>query len=323
MNVQITVVLPGLLSCLQQHSQEAPALTKLLSKAAVHVGPASVEHSFLAIFPGLVSPIPYAALSALDQGLISSDNQQVWCFINRVKCLVTHQTAYIVGDEPNHTQAQKRKLCSLLGQLSTNELTFYESAAEDLLCKVDNHTRVTMQPVMEVYHKNLLSLLPQGEDKAFWHRLLTMSQMLLQAEQSSQESLSSLWFWGLGKLPLSISCDTLYSDASFVRGLAKLASKPISSIASFNQHEIKENSVIIALDFYRLSKQQALPQHSALIAFYEKAIFSPLLEKLLKNEINKVRIICANGVTFETTRMRLKYFWKKTYPLAHFAVKEK
>lgn len=58
-------------------------------------------------------------------------------------------------------------------------------------------------PLTQIEEGGLLSALPQGEHKAYWHRLWSEVQMLLHShpvnqarEQQGKPSINALWFWG-------------------------------------------------------------------------------------------------------------------------------
>jgi hypothetical protein len=144
----------------------------------------------------------------------------------------------------------------------------------------------------------------------------------------NKPTISSVWFWGMGKLPqnLKSSYDLIYTEDSLVHGLSLSANIPCNRLQMCDlpfQSSIKnKNSLVADFRFYHLFKHQNNEAGAALLQFYENNWFTPLLHLLANGELDKLRINCADGREFVIRPFNLKYFWRKTHPLAQFIVKK-
>ncbi len=329
MKAHITVYLPGLLSAFLNTDPDltAPSLARLLSRATQRPGSKTPKEALQSFFTGLHSPIPSAALSGFAQGLIDRNNTHLWCFASAVECLVTHQTAYVLGNaQLGLEEDEKLALAKSLNQLVQQDgLHFMNSEGADWLCSLEKHTDIVMHDLFEVLSKNMYPKLPQGSDQIFWHRLLTEVQMLLQSNEVNKKratkkpTISSLWFWGIGQLPQQISTqfDVVYSEDKVMQGLAKLANTPFRKLSLLEEIDYRAHRILIAdSTFYQHFQYQSFEPWQVLLHFYEKNLFTPLLNALKKGKIQTLEFVCADGRCFDITKTRLKYIWRKIRPLA-------
>ncbi|MBS0286155.1 MAG: hypothetical protein JSR17_02600 [Proteobacteria bacterium] len=324
MKPQITYFLPGLLlpefktmlaSC-------TPMLIKLLSRAGKVPGPTTqmqvIHHCFQGLGEG---PLQSAALAAFSQDLINENNTDNWCFASLVECLVTHQTAYILGND--HLSLNNQELDALkvsLAPLFLEEgLTLYDNTTLDWLCVCENNKTLVAQDMLDVLNKDLTKLLPRGENSAYWNRLITMCQMQLQncevnkmRDLQHKQLLSSVWFWGMGALPKSIqsSFDAVYTDNWVIKGLGRLAkSKVLPLPLHFNDIDRSYQNILIYDDrFYKQAMNQNQEGFEDQLVHYEQQWFEPLVKALSK--LKDVEFIGGQGTTYHVNNINIKFFWR-------------
>ncbi len=321
MNPHVTLYLPGLLcNYMKETGLYLPFLFKMLSRSQKKQEKHDIQSGINYLFKGLEdSPLPTGALSALGQGLIEKDNTKLWCIASLVECLVTHQTAFLLGNEDLHlNEVQAKHLVQALNSLLNQDaLNLSYTPSLHWLCSLEQHTQVTFTDLWDVLHKQLHSLLPKGPDSAYWQRLFTECQMLLEGERMNSHLpvASSLWFWGLGKLPQQIQTayDMIYSNDDMIKGLAKLADKQVKPLAVEFKDEIfanHKNILIADLSFYYLYSQQLLNNWENKLEHFEKSCFDFLMQALMKGKIEKVTILTETA-TYSLSKMNLHFFWRK------------
>lgn len=332
MKSHITVFIPGLLSPMMNEAPDhkLPALEKLLSRATQCSGPKSINEGLTTLFHGLQQPIPSAALSALGQGIIKTDDSHYWCIASAASSLVTHQTAYIIGNTHlDLRNDEKESLMAPLNELLHQDgLNLIPSEGPQWICQIQKHTDIMMPDLNEVINKNLHPLLPLGPEQSFWHRLLTEVQMLLQSSkvnnQRAQENkplVSTIWFWGIGKLPQKISTvfDEIYSNDKETTGLAILSDIECKRWSKLDDISLKSKYILIADNFlYNHAHHLQDDTWQKALFQLEENLFSPLLRACQNGDVSSVSLIFADGRCFDVTNAKLKYFWRKIQPLSLF-----
>lgn len=331
MKTTVTLFLPGLLSNATTNIPSMPALSKLLSRSQRLEGGKTMEFALKLLFKGLdLGQIPSGALSALSYGLIAANDMRYWCRVDPVECLVDHQGAYVLGNAHLQlTQEEEVFLLELLNPLLQQDGITVQKINSEWLSVIPSNADVAMNDLLEVLQKNMTPLLPSGPDQTYWRRLLTECQMLLQSAPLNAQRfatqrplISSVWFWGIGKLPKNIHSDFdfIYTQDSMIKGLsicANISAAPMPLM--WNPEWIKGRNILFSdMQFYHSSKYQLEEMRGSLLTYYEKNWFAPLLEALNKGHIDILKLICADGRLFVLKRTHLKYFWKKIFPVEKF-----
>lgn len=338
MTTTVTLFLPGLTSNLLKEgvNNKLDALSMLLSKGQQLKGPSTIEDSIKAFFSGLPNgQIPTGALGALGHGMIEKCDKSIWCRADPVECMVDHQSAYLLGNV--NLALSKEEVAALVTPL--NQLLHQDGfdlksgSINEWFCKVAHHEDVTMNDLTEVLNKNMANLLPSGPDATYWHRLMTECQMIIspskvnEARAANGHSLvSSLWFWGIGALPLHIQCsfNTIFSNEATIRGLSICANRVCEELPQMLSEQIKAkflngHTLIIDLYLYSLLKHQMQDEWLQYLYHYETTWFRPLLTMLKEKQIDRLHLICADGQDFMISTSHLKFFWRKLKPIQQFA----
>lgn len=318
MKSQVTFFLPGLLQ------GKSPTMVSLLSRAHKVPGPTTVLQALHGFFPGLAhGELPSAALTALSYHQTKRNDETNWCFASLSECLVTHQTAYILGnDHLSINNNEKNALYESLNGLCQEEgLNLYSNDSLDWLCQCQQPTALNVEPLLEVLNKDLTQLLPKGETGAYWNRLITMAQMQLQTCDVNkhrtlmhQPQISCVWFWGMGTLPKTVTCsfDAIYTNNRVLTGLGLLADCPVLPMsATFTDIDTRRYKNILIYDdsFYRQVKHQAQESFNNTLDHYEKQWFMPLKRAL--SSLNSVQFVCAQGTNYHVNSVNIKFFWRK------------
>ncbi len=335
MKTIVTFFLPGLFNAYLKEAGPTESLARLVSRATPNPASCSIEQSLKSYFQGLEgNELPTGALGALTHGYTQVDSSEFWCVASPVECLVDQKTAYVLGNA--HLHLTSSEVLSLIEQLNPfleqDGISLKGENPREWYCQLTKQFDIASNDFLEVIRKNLAPLLPSGPDKDYWHRLITECQMLLQTSKVNEARalqnkplVSSLWFWGFGKLPQKITSffDAVYSNWTEARGLALCANKPIHDLPSEMTNslinEIQHKKTLFADNrFYDYGKHQHFELWNQLLADYEKNWFKPLLSSLTKGEIDELHLSCANGKDYVLTKSNIKYFWRSIRPISAF-----
>lgn len=296
------------------------ALSLLLSRAEgfknkLH-GMQDCLHSF---FKGLEKgPLPFGALGAFAKGIINASDPGYWCYVSPIECHTDYQSAYIQGSghlalEPGEIEALQKSLNTLF---EADGLKLITVNAQDWFCYVPTRYLAVMQDLSQVLHKNMAGKFPSGPNANYWARLITECQMLLANHLINQTRIkrnkpliSSVWFWGLGKLPASVSTsfDEIYTNDSVLHGLALLAEVPSNPCLEGAIMPFSKGHTLLCDRLF----VEAGSSPSEALEYYENKWFVPLLKALKKGDIDRLNICTDQGYEYGITKRRLYYFWRK------------
>jgi hypothetical protein len=182
------------------------------------------------------------------------------------------------------------------------------------------------------------ALLAAGRDPAAARgadALLTEIQMLLHShpvnearEARGEPAVNSLWLWGAGRLPRTVSApwQSVAADDPAARGLARLAGMRGETLPASAQAWLarlpEDGRHLAVLDALRAPSVLEQPAAFAdAVDELERRWFAPLLEALRGERIGMVtlRVPDAAGGAFETIRGDLRRFWRRPRAIAHYA----
>ncbi|MBS0289874.1 MAG: hypothetical protein JSS07_07575 [Proteobacteria bacterium] len=326
----ITLWVPGLISPYLSHITEQGPLAWLLSRADKQSTSNSLEDNIKAYFSGLVDGIPSGALGALSQGLITINDRQTWCLIHPVECMVTHQAVF-VSDVVSLQSAAHAQLIKTLSSFLNLDNLILHVINEALYCQVPHHTQVVMNDVFDVLHQNMVHYLPSGPSQAYWLRLVTECQMLLQSSIVNQERMKlnlplvNIWFSGIGRLPnqLQTAFDRIYTNESTIQGLSLCAARSAEALETkpsklFWQNCQDKHVLLADFNLYRNLKRQDVATWLQTVKHYESNWLMPLMMAIKNNDIQRLTLNFGQGNLFNITKRNLKYFWRKIRPLTYF-----
>jgi len=141
---------------------------------------------------------------------------------------------------------------------------------------------------------------PDGEGGRRWRALMTEAQVLLhnhswnqQRASQGQQPINSLWFWGGGVMPVSVSTPhaQVRSRDALLQGLALAAGVAVDG----------EQAVDALVDLRQLRSLQQLGNDA----------IRPLLAALKRGELQRLVLDFEDGLQFQLDRGQRWQFWKK------------
>lgn len=146
---------------------------------------------------GFEKPHPYAALYAA-QDINASQVVR----LSPISIKTTHNDALVVGggESLDITDNEHKQITDLLeAHFASYDIAISHLSQHDWLLTHDKTIITT--PLHDVINQSIYPLLPEGEDKAFWHRIITECQMLLfqipqLQERQDKLDINGVWLWG-------------------------------------------------------------------------------------------------------------------------------
>ncbi|WP_312915217.1 phosphoglycerate mutase [Stenotrophomonas sp.] len=147
---------------------------------------------------------------------------------------------------------------------------------------------------------DLFPHLPDGDNGRQWRSLMTEAQVVLhqhpwnaQRVADGKRAVNSLWFWGAGRLPDSVSTAhaQVRSRDALLQGLATLAGVRLGG----------EQTVDALVDLRQLRSLEQLTRDAIL----------PLLEAIGRGELAELQLDFEDGASYRIRRGQRWQFWKK------------
>ncbi len=192
---------------------------------------------------------------------------------------------------------------------------------------VPQASAITTRPTAQVAGQHIDPYLPAGADARRWHALMNELQMLLHdhpvnlaRERRGEPAINSLWFWGGGELPetLSPQMDALYSDHPLAIGLARHGGVPLHALPADADALLRGMSggqSLVLLDGLEW------PAHYNDIEGWldelerlEHTWFAPLLAAVQRGGLASLLIDPCHGSRFTTGRLKQRAFWRRRHP---------
>jgi hypothetical protein len=153
--------------------------------------------------------------------------------------------------------------------------------------------------------------------------VLHASKVNSERQSHGQLPVSSLWFWGGGKLPeLGHSgWSQVWSDEVLSLGLSKVTRTPRFSVpedgkAWLAQVNAPGEHLIVCDDFLLL--QNDPDAWCKALQEFEYEWLSPLLVALRKGDIDQLTLNPCDGRTFSLTKGRLNHWWRRRKPVQSY-----
>ena len=183
---------------------------------------------------------------------------------------------------------------------------------------------IITQPIGKVVGQSIDPCLPQGPAAADWHATLNEIQMLFHAhpvnaarEQRGEPVINSVWFWGGGKLPMSVqtSAVQVVTDHPLAMGLTLQAGVsrvdvPVTGdelLAALGAGEtLAVNDVLEGPTQYG-----DIENWVDTLLQLEQHWFTPLLAAVRSAALDSLEIRPCNGCSYLTNRKQQRAFWKR------------
>lgn len=186
---------------------------------------------------------------------------------------------------------------------------------------------ITTQAPAQVAGQDIDPFLPTGVDARHWHGLMNELQMLLHdhpvnlaRETRGEPAVNSLWFWGGGTLPDSLSpqISALYSDHPLATGLAQhagVARQAVPADAAELLDSLSDTPLLVLLDRLEWPAQyNDIEGWLAGVEQLECDWFGPLLAAVQQGRLASLVVDTCQGSRFHTGRGRQRAFWKTPQP---------
>jgi len=178
---------------------------------------------------------------------------------------------------------------------------------------------IATSPLSSAAGRNIDALLPRGGDALTWHRWFNEIQMLFHShpvnadrEAAGHPAINSVWFWGGGTLPSSVSSGFAgaWGEDPLLHGLgqaAKLAWAPAPPDAEGWLSQASEGRHVMVLDAPRAVSVEA-------VHHLERAWFAPLLRAVKERRLSTLVLLARTGedsLRYELTGSDLWKFWRR------------
>ncbi len=338
-----TLVVPGLLELPSEdhegYCKNKPSLKELelfLSKAKQQshsqVGFEKVLFELFDVIASKDHAHPVAPVSYLaDADTIADNRAMVWCLrADPVYLAPDRDELVLSGPEVlSLSMSEADHLATELNVLFEEDGWHLEAiTATRWYLHLPEDPQIKTSDLSQVRGQSINRFLPSGVEGKLWHRIMNEVQMVLHASEVNIERqrhgelpVSSLWFWGGGKLPeFGHSCwSQVWSGDVLSRGLAKITRTPCfpvpkNSKAWLGQVNAPGEHMIVCDDFISLQNERERNDSDAwcgALQEFEIEWLPPLLEALRNGELDELTLNPCDGRTFSLTKSRLKYWWRR------------
>ena len=354
-----TLVVPGLLSPpYEEHSSEyrgvhcenkfqLKELELFLAKAKQNsydlVGVENVLFDLFEVIPfegqeNPIAPVSYVA----DADTIADNKAMAWCLrADPVYLVPDRDELMLSGPEVlSLSMSEAEYLATELNVLFEEDGWCLEAiTATRWYLHLPEDPQIITSDLSQARGQSINHFLPGGPEGKQWHRIMNEVQMVLhtsevniERQNHGQLPVSSLWFWGGGRLPeFGHSCwSQVWSGEALSRGLAKITRTPCFPVpengkAWLSRVNAPGEHLIVCDDFAPFVEglQQGQQQGNSDAWCKARQKFGsewliPLLEALRNGELDELTLNPCDGRTFSLTKNRLKYWWRRRRPIGSY-----
>lgn len=329
--MELVLIVPGLLPGWETLAGYAPPkprasqLRRLLARARVTAGGGTPEVALGRLYgwSGIGEP-PVAAVTAAHDGL-SADGG--WWLRADPVCLRAdlHGVRLFDARALELTDSEAHAYAAAFDRVYADDgLRLHTPVATRWYVHLPQAPHVAMQPLAVAIGRDIRTLLPTGEEAAWWNARLTEVQMLfyelpvnLEREARRRPIVSGLWFWGGGVLPAGLRAPAVavYADDPYARGLAQLAGGEINPLpgayADWREAAAREAGAVVVIDALRHCEgEQDAGAWAAGVEALEAAWFAPLAGALMRGEL-KCLTLDTGAHTYTVRGADLWKFWRR------------
>lgn len=323
MHVFLTV--PGLTTFLATSTQPAPALALLFARSGYD--PQAVP-----------SQLPALPLADLGRGTAQAsarmlgdapqrDSSATWLCADPVHLHFARE--HLLLADATYLDLQQAEADALVEALNT----FFRDVEPDFggivvaapdrwYLKLTARPMATFSPVDDVIGRPVAAFLPEGEDAAYWRRMMNEAQVLLHnhpvnaaREARGQRAINGLWLWGAGDLPEELHCPfrTVLTQDPVVRGLARACGAEV--LAPGSMSDLPEHDCLVVLDdLHKPSLYRDVERWEAGLARLERDWFAPLVEALRHRRVDELTLYAPgehDAVALALRPIDLWKFWRR------------
>ena len=283
-----------------------------------------------------VAPVCYLA----DADTVSNDNVMGWCLRADPVYLTPDRDELVLSgpeilslvmSEAEHLATELNVLFKEDGWRleATTSTRWYLHMSED--------PQIITSDLSQARGRSISQYLPGGPEGKQWHRIMNEVQMVLhtsevniERQSHGQLPVSSLWFWGGGKLPEfgHSTWSQVWSNEILSCGLAKVTRTPCFSAPEnaktwLSQVNAPGEHLIVCDGFASFNEGPQQEQNDPdawckVLQEFENEWLIPLLEALRNGELDQLTLNPCDGRTFSLTKSRLKYWWRWRKPIQSY-----
>jgi hypothetical protein len=314
----------------------SPALEALLCRAEIRAIQATHYYQWLGNAFGLeklaVAPITLQA-DGIEPG------KEYWLRADPVHLRIQRDEMFLFDSHAAPLQQQEANaLCATLNQhFARDQLQFIPAAPDRWYIKLNREPALSTSMLDQASGNSIDALMPAGAESPLWRQRMNEVQMLLFehqvniARESRRElPINSVWFWGGGFMPQTISSDytQVMSDEIFARGLAQTArvsAEPLpTNCLEFSLDDKNHNNkkLIIINMLHNIMVYGDVVKWRDAQEQLDADYFVPLLAALKSGAIDTLTIIDPKSYKpreFIITKNSLRKFWRRAKPLGTYA----
>lgn len=343
----LALVIPDIFKPLQFGNSVEPslfprvgALCELLSRAQRSNAPAGNYHDLLFHLFQISMPsdgrLPIAALTCLAD--CEDDDDRI-------------DTDWLVRMDPVHLQPDRdhlmlldnhsiqldadaaEKIVSMLNlhfESEAEPFSIVAGAAGRWYVKLKSDPGIHTHPLADVIGRNIDPFLLTGDQRQYWHSLMTEVQMLLHTHHQNSATatgtglpVNSVWLWGEGSLSSldagdeSSDWQCVYAGDALSKGLAlfshvRLDAVPQSATQWLQQADLHGKHMIVMDDFVSAVKYGDLPAWQALVTQFNDDWIVPIFSALKRGDLETLLVYEGNGRCYRITDKQARRWWKRT-----------
>jgi hypothetical protein len=332
-----TLVVPGLLDrpTVEQDTIGClPALEQLLARAHCQsferVG---LEAVLFALFGQVVDPghdLPVAAVSYLaDMGRSAPGG----CLrADPVHLVLDRDQLVLRGPETlSLSQVEADRLAGELNTVFAEDDWHIEALTPGRwYLHLPEVPRLRTYDLQQLRGRSIGDRLPDGPQGKYWRRIMNEIQMVLHTSEVNRERqaagqlpVSSLWFWGGGKMPTTHGhsrWSELWSIEPVSLGLAQLAGTPRQTMPDNAQAWLRQATAggehLLLFPALREAEESEAWQEA--VQHLQQVWIVPLLEALRRHQLTDLTLHPCNGHVFQISPGGLWRWWRRRRPLSFY-----
>lgn len=334
--MQLTLLIPELLWPEPDDNEtfaglDLPALTTLLGRSRLTRQPATSFDATLADAFGIASPVPYAALRLLGEGIDPAGHG--WACADPVH-LRLHQERLLLADGSTLSieMTEATALADELNRHFADLGEFRVTAPERWYLRLASDAHFDVPPLSEMTGRRLQQQLPEEKPTAWLRKLLNEAQMLMHLHptndartEAGRMTINSLWLWGPGRLPeqLAAPFDLVCSDDPLALGMARGAGvatqAPPNGFATLPTGS--RHALVVLTELLRAVQYEDVDAWRERMHALERDWFAPLLGAVRRGQVTlDLRASTIYGrLCWEATRSDAWKLWKRPQPLQDVA----
>lgn len=265
---------------------------------------------------------------------VGAEDLDYWLRADPVHMQVRRDHLVLLGaDMLSISDAEAEAITAALNRhFESDGLHFAFEKPDIWLVRLPEPPHLATTPISQVIGRDITASLPKGVDAMRWNHILNEIQMLLhdhpvndEREKAGRLTINSVWFWGGGISPdvRQTPFASIASNNSVARGLAKQSATPhfpvpenaeawLAKLGTEGEH------LVILEDLFFPSKYGDGNAWDERLRALEANWFAPLHQGVQQG---MVLTLSDNekGFHFETSRLDLWKFWKRSRPILDYA----